>query len=375
MTQELTVVKTSPIEPTKEDYLEMSVGEPKNMLEARAVAAYLSKSKFLPTSLRGDTATALMLVITCKQYNLPITALSEVMEVNGKIGFWGRTKLGIVLKSGVCEYIIPEEQTDKKCTLTTQRKGWPKPVTITYTIEQAQTAGLIQRSDAWKKHPADMLYWRAVSRIISQVYPDVIQGFATVEEAMDEDNNQLPQAQAVVMPEEMPKARKARKVKAVSLSGEEVLEDKDKGPVINDIKEVRKTQKKALEEMDKERSREIAEEEGYDYEEGFSFVKPEEKKVEEPEVIVPEGKTEMFDVEEPTTDKPAPKRYLRFIKQVLMEGGVRYVKAENPLLHSEDKWVVPSASMASALKKLTGMKVFLFVEDDKVVVNYEEYAG
>ena len=346
MTQELTVVKNNPIEPTKEDYLEMSVGEPKNMLEARAVAAYLSKSKFLPTSLRGDTATALMLVITCKQYNLPITALSEVMEVNGKIGFWGRTKLGIVLKSGVCEYIIPEEQTEKKCTLTTQRKGWPKPVTISYTIEQAQTAGLIQRSDAWKKHPADMLYWRAVSRIISQVYPDVIQGFATVEEAMDEDNPQIQQAQAVVMPEEMPKARKARKVKAV--------EEKTEEPIIPETEELKEAQTVAEETLV----------------EGLV----EQPKVVEPEVIVPEGKTEMFEVEQPT-DKPAPKRYLRFIEQVYLEGGVRYIKAKNPLVEKEDKWVVPSASMASALKKLTGMKVFLFVEDDKVVVNYEQYEG
>lgn len=343
MTQDLTVVKNNAIEPTKEDYMEMSVGEPKNMLEARAVAAYLSRSKFLPASLRGDTATALMLVITCKQYNLPITALSEVMEVNGKIGFWGRTKLGIVLKSGVCEYIIPEEQTDKKCTLTTQRKGWPKPVSITYTIEQAEKAGLIQRSDAWKKHPSDMLYWRAVSRIISQVYPDVIQGFATVEEAMDEDTPSLQQAQAVVMPEEMPKAKKARKVKAVEPKEpkEEIISTPIEAPI------------------------ETPEEE---------IVEPMEKKIVEPEIVA-EGATEMFETEPAPTDKPAPKRYLRFVKQVMLEGGVRYIVATNPLIHADDKWIIPSASMASALKKLTGMKVFVFVEDDKVVVNYEEFEG
>lgn len=342
MTQELTVVKTSPIEPTKEDYLEMSVGEPKNMLEARAVAAYLSKSKFLPTSLRGDTATALMLVITCKQYNLPITALSEVMEVNGKIGFWGRTKLGIVLKSGVCEYIIPEEQTDKKCTLTTQRKGWPKPVTISYTIEQAEKAGLIQRSDAWKKHPADMLYWRAVSRIISQVYPDVIQGFATVEEAMDDDTPQIQQAQAVVMPEEMPKAKKARKVKAVEPKEpkEEIISEPMEAPI------------------------ETPEEE---------IVAPMEKKIVEPEIV--EEKTALFEEQPAPSEKPAPQRRFRFIEQVFLEGGVRYVKGLNEITNTSDKWIIPSASMASALKKLTGQKVILFVEDDKVVVNYETVEG
>lgn len=343
MTQEITVVKNNPIEPTKEDYLEMSVGEPKNMLEARAVAAYLSKSKFLPQSLRGDSATALMLVITCKQYNLPITALSEVMEVNGKIGFWGRTKLGIVLKSGVCEYIIPEEQTDKKCTLTTQRKGWPKPVTISYTIEQAEKAGLIQRSDAWKKHPSDMLYWRAVSRIISQVYPDVIQGFATVEEAMDDDSApSLQQAQAVVMPEEMPKAKKARKVKAVEVEEpkEEIISKPIEAPI------------------------ETPEEE---------IVEPMKKKVVEPEIV--EEKTALFEEQPAPSDKPVPQRRFRFIEQVFLEGGVRYVKALNELNHTSDKWVIPSASMAGALKKLTGTKVMFLVEDEKVVIGYEQVEG
>ena len=336
MAQELTVVRSNPIEPTKEDYMGMAVGEPNNMLEARAVAAYLSKSKFLPASLRGDTATALMLVITCKQYNLPLTALSEVMEVNGKIGFWGRTKLGIVLKSGLCEYIIPEEQTEKKCTLATLRKGWPKPVSVTYTIEQAEKAGLIQRSDAWKKHPADMLYWRAVTRIISQVYPDVIQGFATVEEAMDNDSPQIQQAQAVIMPEEMPKAKKAKKVKAIT---EETSDVKIEEPIIDEPIEVK-----------------------------------EENVVEEPNEQLVEGDA-LFKEETPVKQEQtvSPKRYLRFIKQVFLEGGERYITAANPLTNTEDKWIIPSASMAGELKKLTGAKVFLLVENNKII-SYEECA-
>lgn len=325
MTQELTVVsKQEMFAPTKEDYQEMSVGEPKNMLEVRALANFLSRSKFIPQSFRGDLNTAVMLIVTCKQYGLPITALSEVMEVNGKVGFWGRTKLGIVLKSGVCEYIIPTEQTDKKCTLETQRKGWPKPVTITYTLDQAEKAGLLARSDAWKKHPSDMLYWRAVSRIISQVYPDVIQGFATVEE---EEENPMPKAQVVAMPQEieMPKPKRARKVKA-TIAEEE---PKSESPILPSVEEME------------------------------SF---EEKKVEEYEPVP--------DV--PSVVADTPKRYVRFVKQVLLENGERYIIAKNPLVDSEDKWLIPTAGMASELKKLTGMKAYIFVMNGKVT-NYEEY--
>lgn len=327
MTQELTVVsKQEMFAPTKEDYQEMSVGEPKNMLEVRALANFLSRSKFIPQSFRGDLNTAVMLIVTCKQYGLPITALSEVMEVNGKVGFWGRTKLGIVLKSGVCEYIIPTEQTDKKCTLETQRKGWPKPVTITYTLDQAEKAGLLARSDAWKKHPSDMLYWRAVSRIISQVYPDVIQGFATVEE---EEENPMPKAQVVAMPQEieMPKPKRTRKVKATIVE-EEPLEE---SPILPPVEEME------------------------------SF---EEPKVEEPAPVAEESSV---------VQEEKPKRYVRFVNQVLLENGERYVIAKNPLVDSEDKWKIPTAGMAGELKKLTGLKAYIFVAND-TVYNYEEYA-
>lgn len=345
MSQELTVVKNNEMfAPTKEDYLNMQVGEPQNMLEVRALANFLTRSKFIPQAFRGDLNTAVMLIVTCKQYGLPITALSEVMEVNGKVGFWGRTKLGIVLKSGVCEYIMPTEQTDKKCTLETQRKGWPKPVTVTYTIDQAEKAGLLARSDAWKKHPSDMLYWRAVSRIISQVYPDVIQGFATVEE--EEERPQ--EAEIVESPKEieMPKPKRARKVKAVA-DESSVVEDKILPPAdeianydMEDVKQAQETAEQTLKEL-----------------------------------LVGQPKEALFETEE--TVEPEPKkeeqmRIVRFVKQVFLKDGERYLLAKNPIITKEDTFKIPTAGMASELKKLTGMKVYLFVLKD-TIYGYEEY--
>lgn len=350
--QALTVVSRNEMfAPTKEDYQEMSVGEPKNMLEVRALANFLSKSKFIPQSFRGDLNTAVMLIVTCKQYGLPITALSEVMEVNGKVGFWGRTKLGIVLKSGVCEYIIPTEQTDKKCTVETQRKGWPKPVSITYTLEQAEKAGLLARSDAWKKHPSDMLYWRAVSRIISQVYPDVIQGFATVE---DEEERPMQQVEAVAMPEqvEMPKPKRARKIKAV-----EVVQ-----PAVEESSVV---EEKILPPAD--------EIENYDMQD----VKQAQETAEQTltETLVGQPKEALFETEETVAPEPKKEeqmRIVRFVKQVFLKDGERYLLAKNPIITKEDTFKIPTAGMASELKKLTGMKVYLFVLKD-TIYGYEEY--
>ena len=296
--------------PSKEEYTAMSVGEPQNMLEVRALANFLCRSKFIPQSFRGDLNTAVMLIVTCKQYGLPITALSEVMEVNGKVGFWGRTKLGIVLKSPVCDYIIPTEQSDKKCTVETQRKGWPKPVSITYTLEQAEKAGLTARSDAWKKHPSDMLYWRAVSRIISQVYPDVIQGFATVE---DEEENTV----SVVEPKEVAKPR-AKKIKA-----EKVI---DVEAVVQEVPQ----EEPIAEEMPVE-------------------------VVEAPQEVIAEPKP----IEE-------GQRIFRFVKRVLLLAGKRTLIAVNPLTEEEDRWNIGTAEVASEMKKRTGMKISFVPKGDTI---------
>lgn len=169
---------------SKEDYSQMAVGAIDNMLQVRVIASFLAESKFLPQSLRKDPATAITLVITAKQMGLPITALSEVCEVNGKISFWGRTKAGILFRDARCEYVIPVQKTEQVCTLKAKRKGWPEAVEVTYTIGQAEKAGLTGK-DPWKKYPADMLYYRALSRVINEVFPDVIQGIATAEDIQD----------------------------------------------------------------------------------------------------------------------------------------------------------------------------------------------
>lgn len=327
---ELTVVKQNDLySPTKEDYLAMPVGEPQNMLEARATANFLSKSKFLPPALRGDLSTAVMLIVTCKQYGLPITALSEVMEVNGKISFWGRTKLAIVMKNPLCEYIIPKIQTDHKCVIAAKRKGWPKEVEEEYTIEMAEKAELLKRSDAWKKHPADMLYWKAVNRVISKVFPDIIQGFATVEEEEEK-------LQVTATPLEQPKERvaKAKKVKAVTA---DVV--KEPAPVV------------------------------------------EEPKVEAPEIIdveeegTPLSPEPMISIPQPQEEQKAEaQKRFRFISQVAMQGGERYVLATNPLNGMDDRYTIPSADLASELKKRTGMQTCLFVENDSVVVGFDDDA-
>lgn len=328
--------------PSKEEYLQMPTGAMENMLQTRAVANFLSRSKFLPQALRGDLNTAVMLCVTCKQMGLPITALSEVMEVNGKISFWGRTKLAIVMKSPLCEYIMAEEQDDTKCTLIAKRKGWPKEVKETYTIQMAEKAGLINRSDAWKKHPADMLYWRAVTRVISKVFPDVIQGFASVEDLEDEVDEKV---QVVAKPVE------AETEKPVIIADE------------RPAKRVRATRKAVAAEV-------------------VQPVVPPEAEAEavQPEVMPADvvmqpvqPETEQHPVAaEPHVEEPKTFNRYRVIKQVAVADGIRYIVGINPLNNAEDKFAILSAEVASELKKRTGSQVCLLVNSLEEVVSFKD---
>lgn len=328
--------------PSKEEYLQMPTGAIENMLQTRAVANFLSRSKFLPQALRGDLNTAVMLCITCKQMGLPITALSEVMEVNGKISFWGRTKLAIVMKSPLCEYIIAEEQDDTKCTLLAKRKGWPKEVKETYTIQMAEKAGLINRSDAWKKHPADMLYWRAVTRVISKVFPDVIQGFASVEDLEDEVDEKV---QVVAKPVE------AEPEKPVIIADE------------RPAKRVRATRKAVAAEVVQ------------------PVVQPEaEAEAVQPEVMPADVVMQPVQPEEeqhpvaaePHVEEPKTFNRYRVIKQVAVADGIRYIIGINPLNNAEDKFAILSAEVASELKKRTGSQVCLLINSLEEVVSFKD---
>lgn len=329
--------------PSKEEYLQMPTGAMENMLQTRAVANFLSRSKFLPQALRGDLNTAVMLCVTCKQMGLPITALSEVMEVNGKISFWGRTKLAIVMKSPLCEYIMAEEQDDTKCTLIAKRKGWPKEVKETYTIQMAEKAGLINRSDAWKKHPADMLYWRAVTRVISKVFPDVIQGFASVEDLEDEVDEKV---QVVAKPVE------AEPEKPVIIADE------------RPAKRVRATRKAVAAEVVQ------------------PVVQPEaEAEAVQPEVmpadvvmqpVQPEAEQHPAAAEHHAEEDTKTFNRYRVIKQVAVADGIRYIIGINPLNNAEDKFAILSAEVASELKKRTGSQVCLLINSLEEVVSFKD---
>jgi len=80
--------------------------------------------------------------------------------------------VAIVKRSPMCRYFVLVESSDRLATYETHREGEPIPTRLTYTIEQAETAGMLAR-EMWRKYPALLLRKQASSALAHAVYPDV----------------------------------------------------------------------------------------------------------------------------------------------------------------------------------------------------------
>jgi len=69
-----------------------------------------------------------------------------------------------------------EESTNEICKIRGTRKDTKETFLSVYSIEDARRAGLCKAGGGYDKHPSDMLFARAFSRLARRVFADVIAG-------------------------------------------------------------------------------------------------------------------------------------------------------------------------------------------------------
>jgi hypothetical protein len=90
--------------------------------------------------------------------------------------------MGLVISKGAAEYFRCLHTDHLKATFITKRKGeGQEPQTLSWTIEQAQDAGLMTKG-TWKSYPDEMLRARCIAALCRLVYPDVLLGYYTEDE-------------------------------------------------------------------------------------------------------------------------------------------------------------------------------------------------
>lgn len=146
--------------------------EPRSMSHAVQLAGLMFKARLF--SAYGTPEGILSTILAGRELGLQAMASLRGMHIiEGKPCMSADLIRALVLKSGHAKFFRPTERTATSATWETQR-GEDPPVTLTFTIEEAQQAGVVKPGSGWAKFPADMLTARASSKLARLVYSDVV---------------------------------------------------------------------------------------------------------------------------------------------------------------------------------------------------------
>lgn len=155
---------------------------PRSFSDLMTMAKYLANSQLVPSAYRGKPDDVAAAVLAGAEVGVPpMSALRNIFMVDGKPSFSAALTSGIVLQHPDCVYFRLVESTDKKATYETLRVGMEEPVTMSFTMEQAEQAGLTGKKN-WKMYPAAMLRARCEVALGRVVYPDRLAGIYLPEE-------------------------------------------------------------------------------------------------------------------------------------------------------------------------------------------------
>lgn len=147
--------------------------EPANPGGAMALAKHLMNSRAL--SGYGTPEAILAVIIAGREMGIPAMAALRGFCVidNKRLGMYAQFAHGLVLRSGLAERLTCTETTAEKSTWVTKRKGFAEQ-SLTYTIEEAKTSGIIKSGGAWETRPKEMCRKQALHELLRMVYPDVV---------------------------------------------------------------------------------------------------------------------------------------------------------------------------------------------------------
>jgi len=126
-------------------------------------------------------------MLAAREYGIgPAQALNGGLHIiEGKVELSARMMSALIRRAKHSVRIL--ECTDKVCSLHGKRRDTGDEFTASFSIEEAQQAGLIKDKGAWKKTPKDMLFARAMTRLARQLFADVI-GIGYVEGEISGDD-------------------------------------------------------------------------------------------------------------------------------------------------------------------------------------------
>lgn len=154
--------------------------EPRSIQQAKALADSLFLSRNF--SAYGHPAGIMATILAGRELGIQAMASLRAFHiVEGKPTMAADFIRARVLSSGLVEYFRPIERTPEIATFAIKRKGDPE-FRMSYTIQEAETAGRVKPASGYKKDPADMLVARCSAKLARLVCPEITFGMYAREE-------------------------------------------------------------------------------------------------------------------------------------------------------------------------------------------------
>jgi len=145
------------------------------------LAEKISRSALMPAAYKGKPVDAAVAMMYGAEMGLPpMTSLQRVTVINGKPTLDAQGMTALIRAHG---HSITGDATDTQARVTGKRADNGDEMTVTFTMKDAQNAGLAG-SSTYKKFPKSMLWARALTQLSRQLFADVLMGASYTPEEM-----------------------------------------------------------------------------------------------------------------------------------------------------------------------------------------------
>ena len=159
--------------------------EPKSYTELQQMSVTACKSGLMP---HGMTPEKFMIIaMKGAELGLPILqSIYSINVINNKPAISAELMLALIYNRVPSAKVTFIETTDSVCTIEAQRTPNDKVSPFTFSMVEAQTAGLLNK-ESWKKYPAAMLRARCISAMARAIFPDALMGASYTPEELGND--------------------------------------------------------------------------------------------------------------------------------------------------------------------------------------------
>jgi hypothetical protein len=160
--------------------------QPANLAEAVEVAKLIAHSGIVPKIYEGNPGAVLVAIQMGSEIGLsPMAALQGIAVINGRPSLYGDAMLAVVCGHRECEDVVEDIDTKTMTATCTVKRHEKSPVTRTFSIEDAKTAGLWGKQGPWTQYPKRMLQMRARAFALRDAFPDALRGVHSADESRD----------------------------------------------------------------------------------------------------------------------------------------------------------------------------------------------